>query len=141
MVLVFCGPFSDTLNTRGSLLRILLESQVKTNNKGYHFETVSDFLFLSQKASEDKKKSSFGGGGFTRPIPGDGGADQLRGVPVTGRLPTDGTRGPEVIGNGRIWPDADGPVQGVSSTRCERSCDLESLLLHEGVSVPPTLWR
>ena len=40
------------------------------------------------------------------------GADQLRGVPVIGRLPTDGIRGPEVIGNGRIWPDADGPVQG-----------------------------
>ena len=30
------------------------------------------------------------------------GADQLRGVPVIGRLPTDGTRGPEVIGYGRI---------------------------------------
>ena len=53
-----------------------------------------------------------GGGGFTQPIPGDGGADQLRGVPVIGRLPMDGTRGPEVRGNGRIWPDADGPVQG-----------------------------
>ena len=53
-----------------------------------------------------------GGGGFTGPIPGDGGSDQLRGVPVIGRLPTDGTRDPEVIGYGRIWPDADGPVQG-----------------------------
>ena len=53
-----------------------------------------------------------GGGGFTRPIPGNGGADQLRVVPVIGRLPTDGTRGPEWRGNGRIWPDADGPVQG-----------------------------
>ena len=52
------------------------------------------------------------GGGFTPPIPGDGGADQLRRVPVIGRLSTDGTIGPEVIGFGRIWPDADGPVQG-----------------------------
>ena len=53
-----------------------------------------------------------GGDGFTRPIPGDGGADQFRGVPVIGLLPTDGTRGPEMIGDGRIWPDADGTVQG-----------------------------
>ena len=29
-------------------------------------------------------KNLSGGGGFTRPIPGDGGADQLRGVPVIG---------------------------------------------------------
>ena len=36
-----------------------------------------------------------GGGGFNRPIPGNGGADQLRGVPVIGRFPTDETRGPE----------------------------------------------
>ena len=56
---------------------------------------------------------SGGGGGFTRPIPGDGGADQLRGVPIIGRLHTDGTRGPEVRGYGRIWTDADGPVQGI----------------------------
>ena len=53
-----------------------------------------------------------GGGGFNRPIPGDGGADQLRGVLVIGRLPTDGTKGPEEIGYGRIWPHADDPVQG-----------------------------
>ena len=39
-----------------------------------------------------------GGGGFTRPIPGDGGADQFRGIPIIGRLPTDGTRGPEEKG-------------------------------------------
>ena len=53
-----------------------------------------------------------GGGGFTRPIPRDGVADQLRRVPVIGRLPTDGTKGPEEKGYGRIWPDADCPVQG-----------------------------
>ena len=53
-----------------------------------------------------------GGGGFTRLIPGDGGANQLRGIPVIGRLPMDGTRGPEVKGNDRIWPDSDGLVQG-----------------------------
>ena len=39
-------------------------------------------------------------------------ADQLRRVPVIGRLPTDRTRGQEEIGYGQIWPDADGPVQG-----------------------------
>ena len=53
-----------------------------------------------------------GVGGFTQPIPGDGVADQLRGVPVIGRLPMDGTRGLEVRGCGRIWPDVDGLVQG-----------------------------
>ena len=53
-----------------------------------------------------------GGGGFTRPIPGDGGADQFRGIPIVGRLPTDGTRGPEEKGCGRKWPDAEGLIQG-----------------------------
>ena len=53
-----------------------------------------------------------GGGGFTRPIHRDGGADQLRGIPIVGRLPTDGTRGPEEKGCGRKWPDAEGLVQG-----------------------------
>ena len=52
-----------------------------------------------------------GGGGFTRPIPGDGGANQLRGIPIIGRLPTDGTRGPEEKGYDRIWPEAEGLVQ------------------------------
>ena len=59
----------------------------------------------------NQNRGGGGGGGFTRPIPGDGGADQLRGVPVIGRLPTDGNRGLEVRECGRIWPDADGPVQ------------------------------
>ena len=45
-----------------------------------------------------KEKSGGGGGGFTRPIPGDGGADQFRGIPIIGQLPTHGTRGPEVRG-------------------------------------------
>ena len=53
-----------------------------------------------------------GGGGFTRPIPRDGGADQFRGIPIVGRLPMDGTRGPEEKGCGRKWPDAEGLVQG-----------------------------
>ena len=52
--------------------------------------------------------SELGGGGSTRPISGDGGADQLRGVPVIGGLPTDGTRGLEWRGSGRIWSDAYG---------------------------------
>ena len=47
-----------------------------------------------------RKTYGGGGGGFTRPIPADGGADQLRGIPIIGRLPTDGTRGPEVRGYG-----------------------------------------
>ena len=38
---------------------------------------------------------------FTRPISGDGGANQLRGVPVIGRLPTDETRDPEWRESGR----------------------------------------
>ena len=53
-----------------------------------------------------------GGGDFTQPIPRDGGADQIRGIPIVGRLPTDGTRGPEEKGCGRKWPDAGGLVQG-----------------------------
>ena len=53
-----------------------------------------------------------GGGGFTRSMPRDGGADQFRRVPIIGRLPMDGTRGLEERGCGLIWPDADGPVQG-----------------------------
>ena len=57
-------------------------------------------------------KTCGGGGGFTRPIPRDGGADQFRGIPIVGRLPTDGTRGPEEKGCGRKWPDAEGLVQG-----------------------------
>ena len=59
-----------------------------------------------------EKKNHNGGGGFIRPIPEDGGADQLRGVPVIGRFPTDTTRVPEGRGHGRIWPNADGPVEG-----------------------------
>ena len=45
-----------------------------------------------------------GGGGFTRPIPRDGGADQFRGIPIIGRLPTDGTKGPEEKGYGQNGP-------------------------------------
>ena len=52
-----------------------------------------------------------GSGGFTRSIPRDGGADQLRGVPVIERLSTDGTRGLEWRENGRICPYAYGPVK------------------------------
>ena len=59
-----------------------------------------------------KKNGGGGGGGFTRPIPRDGGADQFREIPIVGRLPTDGTRGPEEKECGRKWPDAEGLVQG-----------------------------
>ena len=59
-----------------------------------------------------KEESGGGGGGFSRLIPRDGGADQFRGIPIVGRLPTDGTRGPEEKGCGRKWPDAEGLVQG-----------------------------
>ena len=70
-----------------------------------------------QESKPGLRSGGGGAGGFTRPIPGDGGADQLRGVPIIGRLPMDGTRGPKtgtrgVRGYGRIWPDADGLVQG-----------------------------
>ena len=44
------------------------------------------------------------------PFLGMGSADQLRRVPVIGRFPTDGTRGLEARGCGRIWPDADCPA-------------------------------
>ena len=37
----------------------------------------------------------------------------------------DGTRGPEVKGNGRIWPDADGPVQG-SLARDEKGPEIQN---------------
>ena len=56
--------------------------------------------------------NSGGGDGFTQPIPGDGGADQFRGIPIIGQFPTEGTRGPEEKGCGRKWPDAEGLVQG-----------------------------
>ena len=78
---------------------------------------------------------------FIQPIPGDKGADQLHGVPVIRQLPMDRTRGPEVIGYGRIWPDADGPVQGSLERDGKGLCDSEPQLLHEGVSAQPTLWR
>ena len=73
---------------------------------------VAEAEVLGRSRSWTIKKTRSGGGGFTRPIPGDGGADQLRRVPVIGRLPTDGTRGTEEKEYGRIWLDTDGPVQG-----------------------------
>ena len=81
-----------------------------------------------------------GGGGFARLISVDGGADQLREVPIIGILPIDGTRGPEVRGYGRIWPDANGPVQGSRARDVKDSVILNSEP-HEGVSGRPTLWR
>ena len=70
------------------------------------------FRFFFKKCKFYDLRTRTGGGGFTRPIPKDGSADQLHEVPIIGRLPTDGTRGPEVRRYGRIWPDEDGPVQG-----------------------------
>ena len=67
---------------------------------------------VTQKGIKRFNESGVGGGGFTQSIPGDEGADQLRGVPIIGRLLKDGTRGPEVRGYGRIWLDAEGLVQG-----------------------------
>ena len=82
-------------------------------------------------------KRGGGGGGFTRTIFGDGGSDQFRGIPIIGRLPTDGTRGPEEKGYGRKWPDAEGLVQG-SRARDVRdpvvqshSCCMKKSLLHQ----------
>ena len=51
-------------------------------------------------------------GGFIRPIPKDGGADQPCGVPIIRKLRTDGIRGPEYRGNDRRRPGMYGEVQG-----------------------------
>ena len=90
-----------------------------SNNKFFFFNCFRRTnVALSRKAfllGVDRifsEKCGGGGGGFTRPIPRDGGADQFRGIPIIGRLPTDGTRGTEEKGCGRKWPDAKGRVQG-----------------------------
>ena len=75
-------------------------------------EDVLPASLLSNEVYNFSCHCDSGGGGFTRPIPRDGGADQFRGIPIVGRLPTDGTRGPEEKGCGRKWPDAEGLVQG-----------------------------
>ena len=82
--------------------------------KGGVQETVIARIRAGWKRFKDVKQKvcGGGGGGFTRPIPRDGGADQFRGIPIVGRLPTDRTRGPEEKGCGRKWPDAEGLVQG-----------------------------
>ena len=76
--------------------------------KYVHYLECSKFLFYWIYTGCSKS----GGGGFTRLVPRDGGADQFCGIPIVGRLPTDGTRGPEEKGCGRKWPDAEGLVQG-----------------------------
>ena len=57
---------------------------------------------LSNRASKNlfvaaghRGGSGGGGGGFTRPISGNGRADQLLGVPIIGQLSKDGIRVPE----------------------------------------------
>ena len=82
-----------------------------------------------------------GGGGFTRPIPGDGGADQFRGIPIKRATPHGRDQRSR---RERVWPKMArrrGSSTGHPSTRCERSCGSEPQLLHEGVSARPTLWR
>ena len=83
----------------------------------WSWQAVLNYSHISIKFQADNNilaspEAGGGGGGFTRPIPRDGGADQFRGIPIVGRLPTDGTRGPEETGCGRKWPDAEGLVQG-----------------------------
>ena len=51
--------------------------------------------FKPDSRSVNKEPLYRSGGGLTRPISGDGGADQLRGVPIIGQPPRDETRGPE----------------------------------------------
>ena len=100
-------------------LSLCLKWEEKLLSRMHVIASCDSILLMSlSKMHVINKKRSFlvqyggGGNGFTRPILGDGGADQLRGVPVIGRLPTEGDQNPEVIGYGRIWPDADGPAQG-----------------------------
>ena len=60
-------------------------------------------------------KEESGGGGFTRPIPRDGGADQFRGISIVGRLPIprnlNSRTGPEV--QKRRGVAENGPTQRV----------------------------
>ena len=94
-------------------------SEIQTHNLAHRYKQILKRWRISASGRQvDPNLVSFGakngggGGGFTRPIPRDGGADQFRGIPIVGRLPTDGTRGPEKKGCGRKWPDAEGLVQG-----------------------------
>ena len=83
-----------------------------------------------------------GGGGFYPTHSwGWGATDQFRGIPIIGRLLTNGTRGPEEKGYSRIWPDAEGLVQGSRARDVRDPVVQKPQLLHEGVSARPTLWR
>ena len=89
-------------------MALILKAVMQNLKSYYHNAKCKNLNFVLTKSI----KISCGGGGFTRPIPRDGGADQFRGILIIGRLPTDGTRGPEEKGCGRKWPDAEGLVQG-----------------------------
>ena len=91
-----------------SISKIIISKTIKNNN---HVKTMKTARVQDENETFTILKSGDSGGGFTRPIPRDGGADQLRGISIIGRLPTNGTRGPEVRDYGRIWPDAEGLVQ------------------------------
>ena len=87
----------DGNNEGVECLRLLNEIIADFDNVINCFSSVR-LLFLFAHDVFGQHSSFGGGGGFTRPIPGDGGADQFRGIPIIGPLPTDGTRGPEEKG-------------------------------------------
>ena len=78
-------------------LSLCLKCEEKLLSRMHVIASCDSILLMSlSKMHVINKKRSFlvqygsNGTGFTRPIPGDGGADQLRGVPVIGQLPTEG---------------------------------------------------
>ena len=103
--------------------------------------SIKSLYNLKKLLQSEMMRYGGGGGGFTRPIPRDGGADQFRGIPIVGRLPTDGTRGPEEKGCGRKWPDAEGLVQGSRARDVRDPVVQNHSCCKKGVSARPTLWR
>ena len=116
----FCRGLQAALKDRENLMeqedriRSLIEEADQVIKLCQAAENLDDETFdhLSGQCFSLFSVTCGGGGGFTRPIPRDGGADQFRGIPIVGRLPTDGTRGPEEKECGRKWLDAEGLVQG-----------------------------
>ena len=94
--------YSNCIANKTTNKRFLCRLDKYTNLDQHHSE-VNSTLFKSRVLNS----LNGGGGGFTRPIPRDGGADQFRGIPIVGRLPTDGSRRE---GCGRKWLDAEGLV-------------------------------
>ena len=73
-----------------------------------HFERIPQPEVASRQVWTLSYLGGGGGGGFTRPIPRDGGADQFRGIPIVGDSPW---TGPEV--HKRRGVAENGPTQRV----------------------------